>query len=230
MVTHPASVEPAFAGERSRVDLVLGNASGPPRFAFACSLPDSRASVGSLPVGGTQRASLSLAAVRRGRQALPRIRIETAYPFGLFRAWTWLHVDVPQLVYPAARGHRSPPVTGSDVETGNLALAGGGDEWSGLRPFRDGDSPRQVAWKAFARGAPLLVKEYTGRGARTLLFDFGSLAGVDTETRLEQLARWIVDAEASGARYGLRLPALRIAEARGPAHRHRCLEALALHG
>ena len=48
------------------------------------------------------------------------------------------------------------------------------------------------------------------------------------EARLEQLARWVVDAEERGDRYGLELPGVHIAPDRGAEHRHRCLAALAL--
>jgi uncharacterized protein (DUF58 family) len=104
------------------------------------------------------------------------------------------------------------------------------DEWLGLRRFRDGDSPRQVDWKAYAREAPLLVKEYQPSGAELRLFDFAAVPLADTEGRLSQLARWVVDAEAQGERYGLTLPGVRVAPERGPAHRHRCLSLLARFG
>jgi uncharacterized protein (DUF58 family) len=106
----------------------------------------------------------------------------------------------------------------------------GDDEWLGLRPFRDGDSPRRVAWKAVARGGALMVKEYGVASDDLRHFDFDQLAGLDAEARLEQLSRWIVDAEARGDRYGLTLQGARIDPARGPQHRHRCLRALALYG
>jgi len=106
----------------------------------------------------------------------------------------------------------------------------GGDEWLGLRAFRDGDSPRQVAWKAYARGAPLLVKEYCAAAAPERHFDFERLPQLGTERRLEQLAAWIVDAENRGERYALALPGGTLALDRGAQHRHRCLSALALHG
>jgi uncharacterized protein (DUF58 family) len=100
-----------------------------------------------------------------------------------------------------------------------------------LRDFRDGDSPRQVAWKAYARGAPLLVKEYSSSiGAELRVFDFASLASLDLEPRLEQLARWVVEAEAQGQSYALIMPATRIEPDHGPEHRHRCLSALARFG
>jgi uncharacterized protein (DUF58 family) len=50
----------------------------------------------------------------------------------------------------------------------------------------------------------------------------------DIEKRLSILARWITDAERTHADYGLRLPQQQISPANGAAHRHRCLEALAL--
>ena len=62
------------------------------------------------------------------------------------------------------------------------------------------------------------------------MFEYALLAPLDQESRLSQLARWVVDAEAHGERYGLVLPGLRLAPDRGPEHRHRCLAALAVFG
>src|SRR5690242_21617380 len=56
------------------------------------------------------------------------------------------------------------------------------------------------------RSAPLLVKEYSAAGAELRVFHFDRLTNLDTEARLEQLARWIVDADERGDRYGLELP------------------------
>jgi uncharacterized protein (DUF58 family) len=106
----------------------------------------------------------------------------------------------------------------------------GSEEWMGLRPFRDGDSPRQVDWKAYAREAPLLVKEYSATGAELRVFDFNALGTLPLEAKLEQLARWVVDSEAGGERYGLMLPDTFIKPDRGPEHRHQCLAALAMFG
>jgi uncharacterized protein (DUF58 family) len=87
-----------------------------------------------------------------------------------------------------------------------------------------------VDWKAYAREAPLLVKEYSDASAELREFDFTSLAHLDVEARLSQLARWVVDTEAHGERYGLALPGIRLPPDRGPEHRHRCLAALAMFG
>jgi uncharacterized protein (DUF58 family) len=74
------------------------------------------------------------------------------------------------------------------------------------------------------------VKEYVSAAARERIFDFDAVADPDIEARLEQLCRWIVEADARGERYGLALPGKRIAPAQGVAQRERCLTALALFG
>jgi uncharacterized protein (DUF58 family) len=134
------------------------------------------------------------------------------------------------IVYPRPNGVLPLP-TYSGTKSGARSQAdAGADEWLGLRPFRDGDSPRQVDWKAYARDAPLLVKEYSATGSELRVFRYDALKSLKTETRLEQLTRWIVDAEADGERYSLELPGTYIKPGRGAQHRHRCLAALATYG
>jgi uncharacterized protein (DUF58 family) len=87
-----------------------------------------------------------------------------------------------------------------------------------------------VAWKAYARGAPLLVREYHGSAALVREFDFALLGGLDAEARLSQLARWIVDAGARGEAWVLRLPDGPPLAGGGTAHRAACLARLALFG
>ena len=134
------------------------------------------------------------------------------------------------LVYPAPEGALPMP-SGYAPQPGVHARRGAGvDEWAGLRPFRDGDSPRQVDWKAYAREAPLLVKEYHASGTELRIFDYARVRLADPEARLSQLARWVVDADARGERYALELPGLHVPADSGPEQRHRCLAALARFG
>jgi uncharacterized protein (DUF58 family) len=109
-------------------------------------------------------------------------------------------------------------------------LRGGTEDFRGFRSYSQGDSPRHIYWKGLARGAPLLVKEYAAALQAPAMFDFDAVLASDTEARLSQLCRWIVDADRSAAVYGLRLPDRQIPLASGAAHRRRCLTALALFG
>jgi uncharacterized protein (DUF58 family) len=219
-----------FAGTTGRVQLTLANPAAVARAQLEAALAQGAAITAQLPARGQVRLELPLPAPARGIVRLERLRLATAHPFGLFRAWTWVHTPIEMLVYPRPRGS-APMPTHSPLRPGARALPGAGaDEWAGLRPFRDGDSPRQVDWKAYAREAPLLVKEYAAGASELRLFDFAQLTDPDTEARLSQLARWVIEAEACGERYGLVLPAVRLAPDRGPEHRHRCLAALAVFG
>jgi uncharacterized protein (DUF58 family) len=225
---HAVLAPPVFAGSVGAVCVTLGNRSREARLGLEAALPRAAAITGDLPAGAQQVLALPAAAPHRGVQHFERIRISTAHPFGLFRAWTWLHVPVEMLVYPRPEGVLPLPVDRGSRAGLRPAPHPGGDEWAGLRPFRDGDSPRQVDWKAYAREAPLLVKEYVEASAELRWLDFTRLPGSDTEAKLAQLCRWVVAGEASGERYGLLLPGTELSPDRGPEHRHRCLAALAL--
>jgi uncharacterized protein (DUF58 family) len=229
-----ASIEtaPAFAGGRGLVTLVLTNSAAIARLRVQLDAEGAaQPAIVDLPPNGSARAVLEMPAPRRGRMPLERVRISTTHPFGLFRAWTWLRTPVEIIVFPRPHGRRPlPPPEGVRHAARRCGAGGEQDEWRGLRAFREGDSPRQVAWTAYARGAPLLVKEYASSGSGERLFDFGRLTELPGEARLEQLARWIVDADARGERYGLALPGGVFGADRGAEHRRRTLTALALHG
>jgi uncharacterized protein (DUF58 family) len=225
-----ALTQSAFAGEHGMVSLTLANESRLDRYRIEIDTTGAPAACADLPAHSSCQLELSVPAPQRGLVQIDRLRISTTHPFGLFRSWSWVHAPITLVVFPRPRGTRPMPADlagqdGQDREPGAQK-----DEWLGLRPFREGDSPRQVAWKAYARGAPLLSKEYAASGAQQRIFDFDRLEGLHTEARLEQLARWIVDAEARGERYGLVLPGMQLPQEHGPEHRRRALTALALHG
>ena len=87
---------------------------------------------------------------------------------------------------------------------------------------------RHVAWKAAAREHGLLTKQFTGQAQTSLWLEWDLLARMDTEARLSLLCRWVLDAEAAGCLYGLRLPGFALPPQCGEAHQRQCLEALAL--
>ena len=227
---YSAHAPPTFALRRGTLHLTLGNEAPMPRYRIESGVSDDPTLHIDVPAQGRQPIDLPVTAPKRGIVTLDRLRLTTVHPFGLFRTWTWVHAPIEMLVYPRPAGSLPMP-TESGRKTGNRSQGNSGaDEWHGLRPFRDGDSPRQVDWKAYAREAPLLVKEYNAMGSELRVFDFDRLGTLDTEARLEQLSRWVVDAEERGDRYGLELPGVHIAPDRGTDHRHKCLAALAVHG
>lgn len=219
----------AFAGEHGLLLLTLESTGKTRRFAIECDVEDGERVSVTLPESGSARADITVPLTARGRVMVRRVKLSTAFPFGLFRAWTYVHRDTSLLAWPAPRGRREAP---PEASTGGSAAAvhrAGDEEWAGLREFRSGDSPRQVAWAAYARGRGLLVKTYESPAAHHRTFDLESVPG-NLEERLEQLSAWIMAAHARGERFGLRLGGTEIPPDGGAEHRKRCLDALALYG
>ncbi|MGH9485367.1 MAG: DUF58 domain-containing protein, partial [Terriglobales bacterium] len=102
------------------------------------------------------------------------------------------------------------------------------EDFAGLAPYRPGDRPGQIAWRAYARSGTLERKHFASGGTASRWLDFDVAPGMDNETRLSILARWALTAERDGTLWGLRLPHHRIAPGRGSAHLARCLCALAV--
>jgi uncharacterized protein (DUF58 family) len=182
-----------------------------------------------LPARGLRAVAVPLPAPERGRLPAPRITVETRYPFGLWRAWAYLIPALTGMVYPAPEIDAPPlPMMGAGGGDG-LGMAASGEDFAGVRPYQPGDAQKMIAWKLAARSDDLSVKQFEAVGGGELMLDFDALpATLGVEARLSRLARWVLDADAAQARYGLRLPDSLIFIGSGVAHREHCLTALAL--
>ena len=223
-------VAPVFAGETARFEIVLENRKALDRFSLdlvcegATSSCDVRAS-------RFAEVLVALKAGKRGWLQLPRVTLETRYPLGLMRAWSYVQPDARALVYPKPDRSALPAIRAADESGESLTAGAGAEDFAGLRPYQSGDSPRHVAWKAAARGEALLTKTFAGRASSELWFDWNALpAEMPVEARLSRLTRWVLLAEAEGLRYGLKLPGVALPLGEGLAHRDACLKELALFG
>lgn len=173
------------------------------------------------------RAVLALPTERRGLLTLPRIRVWTRWPYGLFRAWSWLNPQIELLVYPRAEPNAVPlPQGGRDAQRSRAQPLG--EEFGSLREYRASDPRRLIAWKASARADRLLVREPEQLIGEDYVLDFDALTALDLEARISRLTRWVLMAEERRARYALLLPGQRIGPDLGSAHARRCLRELAL--
>jgi uncharacterized protein (DUF58 family) len=218
-----ASAQPAFAGSAVLLNLQV------PAVADLHLTSLDRTTSSAEHTAGSDALRLALTAHRRGHWRVPVLRLESRAPFGLFRTWTLLQLDVRTIVYPRPVGERLIPESRGE-DGGALHRANEQDELAWLRDFREGDSPRQVAWKAYARGAPLLVREYRGYAAAARDFDYATLDPLLSEQRLSQLCRWVCDAASRNESWILRLPDQPPLAGSGSAHRELCLTRLALFG
>ena len=159
---------------------------------------------------------------------MPSFRLETRFPLGLFKAWSWIFPKTRCLVYPQpASDPPTLPKTGHGQA--GLAIKGDGDQLHGLRKYQQGDSIQRVAWRASARHNELYSMEMEIPREEACELDWNLLHGVDSETRLSILTAWIIAADAKQLSYSLILPGAKIAGGTGSSHRANCLELLALY-
>ena len=218
-----------FAGDTAQFQIVLENRDRLTRHSLELACGPARARC-DVPSQRHQTVELGVKAERRGWLPLPRVTIDTRFPLGLTRAWSYVQPDMRALVYP--RPDTAPlPVPEADSETGDAVSTGvGTDDFAGLRPYQSNDSPRHVAWKASARSEMLLTKFFSGRASSEMWFDWQRLPqAMGVEARLSRLARWVLLAEERGLRFGLRLPGTSVPPGEGLPHRDRCLRELALY-
>jgi len=222
--------EPVFAGESAQFRLYLDGRGAFDRPSILARHAASGAQlVVDVPAGGAAEVVLPVPAARRGWLALGRVMLETRFPLGLFRAWSYLEPEARCLVYPRPERSPLPPYTGEAAAGVLHAPTPGSDDFAGLRGYQRSDSPRHVAWKAVARSDKLLTKQFAGDAAAELWLDARLLpAGLDLEARLSRMAGWVLAADRAGAHYGLRLPGVELLPSRGDTHRAACLQALAL--
>ena len=225
----PGRVEPVFAGEIAWFELFVENRSGYDRCSIALWYR-GKATRCDVASGRGTTVSVAVAAQTRGWLAPGRITVDTRFPVGLLRAWSYIQPDMRCLVYPKPDDGLLPLPEPSGGTGDRRVTGGGSDDFAGLRPYQASDSPRHIHWKAAARGRGLQTKVFSGHAAAELWLDWNELpANPDVEAKLSRLTRWVLAADQDGLRYGLRLPGLELAPDAGEPHRLNCLRALALY-
>jgi len=225
----PGRVEPVFAGETAWFELYLENATGYERCAIAL-WHEGKATRCDLPAQRGATLSIAVAAPRRGWLMPGRITVDTRFPLGLLRAWSYVRPDMNCLVYPKPDDSLLPLPDPSGGAGEKRSAGGGSDDFAGLRAYQASDSPRHIHWKAAARGQGLQTKVFSGRAAAELWLDWNQLPEtMDLESKLSRLTRWVLAADQDGLRYGLRLPGVTLAPDAGESQRLACLRELALY-
>lgn len=226
---HSQTCAPVFAGQRANFPICLDVSAGTARYAIAIDSRGFGARFTDVVAGRSAHLPLSVPTSVRGRLRPGRFKVYSEFPLGLFHAWSWVEFDMSCLVYPRPDDSTLPQsLLSPDPGEALRSTSTGCEDFHGLRSYRPGDSPRQIAWKHAARSDVLLTKQFVGGGGRSLWLDWEQLDGLMAEARLSRLTRWVLDCHRAGYRYGLRLPG-RIVEAdSGEMHKRQCLEMLAL--
>ncbi len=223
--------QPVHAGETLSLQLEVAASDRQPHPALHLAACDQPQVMLDLPSGASRRVRVPVRTRRRGWLQIPRLRIASRFPLGLFEAWSWFRFERKWLVYPAIVRRPLPaPVADHGLGQRGSGSERGDEDFDRLREYQPGDPASRIAWKRQGHDDSLLSKQFGQPPRRSLWLDWREVPASDPELRLSILAGWVEEAERRGLRYGLRLPQREIAPDQGPRHRHLCLEALALHG
>lgn len=157
-----------------------------------------------------------------------RLLIETYFPLGLLRAWTWVDLDATGLVYPQPLFDDPPEPSTSQRDEGALIDPRGSDDFNDMRAYRAGDPVRHIVWRSYARSDDLVVKEYASFIDPRFILDWDNVAG-DVEARLSKLTGMALTAARRDREFGLQIPGTEIPPAVGEAHLETVLKSLALY-
>lgn len=142
----------------------------------------------------------------RGEYPLSPPRIETEFPFGLWRAGRPIEVEQRLLVTPWTMQLAPAPAR----EGGNWSLghfsprqSGKDGEVLGSRPFRDGDSMRHVHWPQTARYDRLIVCERQRSQSAGIEIVLDLDPEIQAGSGSQGTAEWIIRIGASLARMAL---------------------------
>jgi len=227
---------PAFSvGDADRVHYMVRNKS---RWlpVFGLSIQESpgrrpsaaRAGIGEVHAvvlhvapGGATLVDAPVAPRRRGEASFDLIRVSTRFPLGIIRRSVEWRSPATSLVRPRVapppRSVFAAAVVRASLTGSPVAAIGRSAEFHSLRPYRHGDSPRQIAWRATARTGELVVRENTATAPARLIVGMslrsvgkGGIDGEwerDAERAVELAAGLVAEALLAGMDTGLSIPA-----------------------
>lgn len=227
--------KPAFAGDAAEFEVELRRA----KTATVTQRSHHRINIGwpgnpQQCVDVTQRderqVKLYCRSTERGLFKPGRILIESYYPLGFLRCWSWIDLDMQCTIYPKPVVLQHLPQTDVAGDGEKESRSGGQDDFWGFKDYNIGDSPKQIDWRGYAKGQPLQSKVYLAKSDEQYWVDWFALQSPYTELRLSQLCDWVMQLHRKHLIYGLRLPNSVIEPNSGDVHYHRVLTALALYG
>ena len=219
-----------FTGESVFFPIRLSSQGNHYFYALAIESPCGKSDIFNLQPGQKTLQNIVCETKKRGKYHFPQFRVFTLFPFGLFYSWCLVRPTAYAWVYPKASSSSLPLPFGeqsSQSDHTGAQVVKGNEDFFAMRDYQKGDRLQQISWKSLAKEQTLQSKEFVNEVSAELWLDESFLKESDTESRLSQLCRWILDAEQLGLDYGLRLKHIEIPPDHGKPHQTQCLQALA---
>lgn len=206
------------AGTDVAVGLTLQRNTAPQALDAGWAVAGQAASLTAVDAGAFV---LPLCAEKRGHFLIPRLKLQSVYPFGLVRCWCYPQLECWYWVYPTPVRVQNPALHSVDTEIK--------DDWAGQRQYQPGDSLRQLDWKRFSRQQQMLVQQY---GNTTELPEALWLSPnpniISVEAQISDLTSQALELHQLQRPFGLRCETALVPIGSGPVHIRQVLQALAL--
>lgn len=161
----------------------------------------------SVNADATEVVPLAFIAARRGLMPLRRIVLESRAPYGLIRAWSYVHFQWLGVVTPSPETPppQLPLMAGDNdgAQSRNQHVAHDPDS---LRDYAPGDSLKRVAWKQVAKSGDWYTRTGDSGHRQEIELSWQAATLTDTEARLSRMAAWLLRANNENCAYELTLP------------------------
>ena len=170
--------------------------------------------------------------VFRGLQKIPRLKIQSRFPFGMLRAWKYYEVTASVTVFPERKGQLDLPASTGGIDQDETKFET--DTKGYFRDFRlyqKTDNPNRIDWKRSLKHQKHLVKNYEAEaaGEKKVLIDWDLTANLQNfEDRISQLALWIDEAQRKHEFYSLKISNMQTGYELSLNHYKHCMQILAL--
>jgi uncharacterized protein (DUF58 family) len=224
-----SGTRPGFVDEDVEISIRVTRPEGRVREGIQLGWPEGIMQWAEISEQASDAVRLYVRAPARGYFNPGRLLVETYFPLGLLRAWTWVDLDVRALVYPKPIFGDYPRSVSGHRDEGQLIDPLGSDDFSDIKSYRPGDPIRNIIWRSYARSDELMVKEYASYVEPRLWLSLDTVDG-NLEEKVSRLTGLALKATREEREFGLDLGSTRIAPGRGEAHLEQVLKELALHG
>lgn len=213
----------AFAKEKNPLRISIENIGKRPAYAFDLSIEDAHAQMTEIAPYSEGLSELVWMPEQRGWQTLPRVEIESTFPFDLLRTWRTFASPEQVLVYPEKKGsHFFPTSVQANQNVDSQGL------FRELREYQTTDSVKRIDWRASMKHQKTLIKVFEGEAAQSFNFQWEDTKHIaNFEDRISQLALWLELCEKGGNNYSLRIVKREEPLGKGRAHYRNCMRLLA---
>jgi len=163
---------------------------------------------------------------KRGKAYISYFVLYSGFPFGFFIREKRILSDLSFVVFPTPKAVPFSLSEGASSAGFSAAYQGDSDEIRGLRPYKDGDLLRWVDWRATARCARLISREFSKTQKESLFIRLTHTS--EWEVKLQEATYLILEAHKRKIPYGIQLPEEEIPYGYGESHKIKILTSLAL--